>query len=65
VTAAPVLGVELHFPDLAQGVGLDEMALVVHVKAMVNRMILEVGHVSGHIDDCHRKPSLPVGSGLR
>ena len=41
------------------------MALVVHVEAMVDRVILEVGHVSGHIDDCHRLFSLPVRGLLR
>jgi myo-inositol-1(or 4)-monophosphatase len=63
--AAPVFGVELHLPDLAERVGLDEMALIVHMETMVNRVILEVGHISGHIDDCHRSLSLPVSSLLR
>jgi myo-inositol-1(or 4)-monophosphatase len=62
---APVFGVELHLPDLAERVGLDEMALVVHMEAMVNRVILEIGHVPGHIDDCHRCLSLLVSSLLR
>jgi hypothetical protein len=30
------------------------VALVVDVEPMVDRMVLEVGHVPGHIDDCHR-----------
>ena len=64
-TTAAVLGVELDLPDLAERVGLDEMALIVHVEAMVDRVILEVGHVSGHIDDCHRWLSLPVRGLLR
>ena len=58
--AAAVLGVEFHLPDLAERVGLDEVALVVHVESMVDRMVLEVGHVPGHIDDCHRTTTLPV-----
>jgi len=52
-SAAPVLGVELDLPDLTQGVGLHEVPLVVHVESVIDRMVLEVGHVSGHIDDCH------------
>ncbi len=60
--AAPVLGMELHLPDLAERVGLHEVPLVVHVEAVIDRMVLEVGHVSGHIDDCHRNLMLPVGS---
>ena len=59
--ATAVLGMELHLPDLTERVGLDEVALVVHVEPMVDRMVLEVGHVSGHIDDCHRQLSLPGG----
>lgn len=35
------------------------MTLVVHMETMIDGVILEIGHVSGHIDDCHRKPSLP------
>jgi fructose-1,6-bisphosphatase/inositol monophosphatase family enzyme len=35
------------------------MSLVVHMETMIDGMILEIGHVSGHIDDCHRKASLP------
>jgi myo-inositol-1(or 4)-monophosphatase len=62
---APIFRMELHLPDLAKGVGLHEVALVVHVESMVNRVILEVGHVSGHIDDCHRWFSLPVHGLLR
>jgi myo-inositol-1(or 4)-monophosphatase len=41
------------------------MAFVMHMEAMVNGVILEVGHVPGHIDDCHRKPSLPAPRPLR
>jgi hypothetical protein len=63
--ATAVLGMEFHLPDLAEGVGLDEMPLVVDVKTVVNGVILEIGHVSGHIDDCHRAISLPVSSRYR
>jgi myo-inositol-1(or 4)-monophosphatase len=59
-TAAPVLRVELDLPYLAERVRLDEMALVMDVETMVDGVILEVGHVSGHIDDCHRRASLLV-----
>jgi fructose-1,6-bisphosphatase/inositol monophosphatase family enzyme len=39
--------------------------LVMHVKTMVDRVILEVGHVTGHIDDCHSWISLPGRGSLR
>ena len=58
--SAAILRVELDFPDLTKGVGLNEMALVVNMETMVNGVILEVGHVSGYIDNCHRTASLPV-----
>ena len=51
--AAAVLGVELHLPHLTEGVRLDEVPLVVHVESVVDRMVLEIGHVPGHVDDCH------------
>jgi fructose-1,6-bisphosphatase/inositol monophosphatase family enzyme len=41
------------------------MALIVHMEAMIDRVILEIGHVSGHIDNSHRKLSLPVPGSLR
>lgn len=53
-TVAPLLRVQVDLPGLAQGVRLDEMALVVDVKSVVDRrMILEIRDVPGHIDDCH------------
>jgi fructose-1,6-bisphosphatase/inositol monophosphatase family enzyme len=58
--SAAILGVELHLPDLSQGIGLDEVALVVDMEPVVDRVVLEVGYISGHVDDCHRKPSLPA-----
>jgi myo-inositol-1(or 4)-monophosphatase len=58
--SAAVLGVELDLPHLAERVGLDEMTLVVYVESMVDRVVLQVGHVPGHIDNCHRRASLPV-----
>jgi myo-inositol-1(or 4)-monophosphatase len=41
------------------------MALIMDMEAMIDRVILQVGNVSGHIDDCHRWLSLPVCGGLR
>jgi myo-inositol-1(or 4)-monophosphatase len=62
---APVFGMELYLPDLAERVGLDEVTFVVHVKAMIDRMILEVRYISGYVDDCHRWLSLPAPALLR
>ncbi len=52
-TAAGVFGVEVHLPGLAQRVGLDEVALVVDVKAVIDGMILEIGDEAGDVDDRH------------
>jgi myo-inositol-1(or 4)-monophosphatase len=41
------------------------MPLVVHMESMVDGMILEIGHVPGHINDCHSWLSLPAVGPLR
>ena len=53
---AGFLGVKVDLPQLAQRVGLDEVALVVHVEAVVDRMALQVGDESCDIDDSHSPP---------
>jgi len=52
-TAAPVLGVQVDFPRLAQRVRLDEMTLVVDVKAVGNCVVFEVGDEACDIDSGH------------
>ncbi len=49
---------EVDLPGLAQRVGLDEVALVVHVEPVVDGVILQVGDEAGHVDDGHEhKPA--------
>ena len=55
---APFFGVEINFPDLAQRVGLYEVALIVNVKPVIDGMVLKVGYVPGDIDRCHSAASL-------
>ena len=55
---AALLGVEVDLPVLAQRVALDEVPLVVHVEPVLDRVVLEVGHEPGDVDDCHRLQSL-------
>ena len=50
---APLLGVEVDLPRLAQRVALDEVALVVHVETVLDRVVLEIGDEAGDVDDCH------------
>jgi hypothetical protein len=61
---APLLWVEVHLPNLAERVGLHEMALVVHVESVVDRVVLQVGDVSGDVDGCHRASLSATGSSL-
>ena len=56
--AAALLGVEVDLPDLAQRVRLDEVPLVVHVKPVVDGVVLQVGHVAGDVDGSHSVTSL-------
>ena len=51
--ATPLLGVQVDLPDLPQGVGLDEVSLVVHVKAVDHGMVFELGHVAGDVNGSH------------
>jgi hypothetical protein len=51
--------VQIDFPGLAQRVALDEMPLVVHVKAVLDRVILQIGDESGDVEDCHQAGSVP------
>ena len=55
---APLFGVQVDLPDLAQRIGLDEVPLVVHVKPVVDRMVLQVGDVSGDVNCSHNRGSL-------
>ena len=50
---ASLFRVKVDLPRLAQGVGLDEMPLVVDVETMVHGVVLELGNVPCDIDDCH------------
>ena len=49
--AAGLLGVQVDLPRLAQRVGLDEVAFVVHVEPVVDRVVLEIGDEAGDVDD--------------
>ena len=51
-----LLGVEVDLPGLAQGVGLDEVALVVHVEPVRDGVLLLLGDEAGDIDDGHSSP---------
>src|SRR5262249_32943374 len=45
--------VEVDFPVLAQRVALHEVALVVHVEAVFDGVILQIGDEPGDVDDGH------------
>ena len=50
---AALLGMDVDLPRLAQRVALDEVPFVVHVEAVLDRVILEVGDEAGHIENRH------------
>ena len=52
-SAAALLGMQVDLPDLTQGVGLDEVSLVMHVEPMVHGVVFELGYVAGDVDGCH------------
>ena len=52
-SAAGLLGVQIHLPCLAHGVGLDEVPLVMDVESMIRSVVLQFGNESGHIKQCH------------
>ena len=60
--AAGLLGVQVDLPRLAQRVGLDEVALVVHVEAVVDGVVLELGDEPGDVDGGHGQPATATGS---
>jgi hypothetical protein len=51
--ATTFLGVQVDLPHLSQRVRLDEVALVVNVEAVIDGMVLQLGHVAGHVNRCH------------
>ena len=56
--ATPLLGMQVDLPCLAQRVRLDEVALVVYVEAVVDGVLLELGHVAGDVDHGHGRATL-------
>ena len=56
--SAPLLGVQVDFPDLPQRVRLDEVPLVVHVESVDDGMILQVGDVTRDVNGSHSWESL-------
>jgi hypothetical protein len=54
-----LLRVQVDLPQLAQRVGLDEVAFVVHVEPVIDRLTLHIGDESCYVDDCHVLGTLP------
>ena len=57
------LGVEVNLKGLVHRVGLDEVALVVNVEAVVSRVVLQVGDEACDVDNSHGGPSWSLGLG--
>ncbi len=57
---AAFFGMQIDLPGLPEGVGLHEVPLVVHVEPVVDGVVLELGYVSGDVDDRHStNPTAP------
>src|SRR6185295_11706588 len=54
---APLFGVHVDLPGLAQRVALDEVPLVVDVESVLDRVVLEVGDEACDVDDGHGRQS--------
>jgi hypothetical protein len=52
---ACLLGMQINFPQLAKGIGLNEVSLIMNVKSMIYRMALEVTHKAGYVNNCHAR----------
>ena len=52
-SATGVFGVEIDLPRLTHRIGLDEVAFVVHMECMIDRVVLEIGDEAGNVDDGH------------
>src|ERR1700722_4357724 len=61
---------EVDFPYLTKGVGLDEVPLVVDMESVIDGVILQVRYITGDANGCHSGRSLmasldPVASRVR
>ena len=52
-SVARLLGMEVDLPRLAQRVGLDEVAFVVHVEPVIGGVVLQIGDEAGDVDHGH------------
>ena len=52
-SVAALLGMEVDLPYLTQRVRLHEVSFVVHVEAVVDGVVLELGDVAGDVDGGH------------
>ena len=52
-TLAALLGMHVDFPRLAQRIALHEMTFVVHVEAVFDRVVFQIGNEAGDVEDCH------------
>ncbi len=50
---AAFLGMQVDLPGLAQRVALDEVTFVVHVEAVLDGVVFEIGDEPGDVEYCH------------
>jgi hypothetical protein len=44
---------KVDFPELSKRIGLDKMPFIVHVKAVIDCVIFELGYVAGDVENGH------------
>jgi hypothetical protein len=50
---ASLFWMQVNFPQLAKGIGLNEVSFIVNMESMVHRMALEVCNEPGYINHGH------------
>jgi hypothetical protein len=61
-TTAGCLRVQVHLEGLSHRVGLDEVAFVMDVEAVLGGVVLEIGDESSDVDDCHWRSSMSTAA---
>ena len=64
-TFTSLFGMDVDLPRLAQRIALDEVALVVHVEPVLDRVVLQVGDEAGDVENGHAQASNAFAQGGR
>jgi hypothetical protein len=51
--SAGFFGVQIYFPQLAQGVSLNKVTLIVDMETMIDSVTLEIADKACYVNNCH------------